>query len=193
MPKQCSAKHNAFSRLSVSNMKIQQTGFYPIQSVSWKKHPEMNIFSTRDPQEHRDQKRKIASAYSLSNLLKSEEAIDSCLTLFLERLSVFAAKKEPVDLGAWLQCYAFDVVGEVTLASKLGFLEQGQDVEGMIKVIAGMLTYAALCGQVPEYHQALLGNPLFTMLMPAMETWNQVLYLPSKLLTRELQSNEMAS
>ena len=140
----------------------------------------MNIFSTRDPQEHRDQKRKIASAYSLSNLLQSEEAIDSCSTLFLERLGEFAGKKEPIDLGAWLQYYAFDVVGEVTFASKLGFLEQGQDVDGMMKAIEGMLTYAALCGQVPEYHQALLGNPLFTTLMPAMETWNQVLVFTLK-------------
>lgn len=102
-PKQCFAKPSAFSRLSVSDLKVQQTGFYPIQCISWKKHPEMNIFSTRDPQEHRDQKRKIASAYTLSNLLQSEEAVDSCSTLFLERLSEFAANKEPVDLGAWLQ------------------------------------------------------------------------------------------
>lgn len=68
----------------------------------------------------------------------------------------------------------------MTFASKLGFLEQGQDVDGMMKAIEGMLTYAALCGQVPEYHQALLGNPLFTMLMPAMETWNHVLVFTLK-------------
>jgi hypothetical protein len=98
----------------------------------------------------------------------------------MERLSGFASKNEPVDLGSWLQCYAFDVVGEVTFASKLGFLEQGTDVDEMMKAIEGMLTYAALCGQVPEYHKLLLGNPLFTMLMPAMETWNQVLVFTLK-------------
>ena len=140
----------------------------------------MNIFSTRDPQEHRDQKRKIANAYSLSNLLQSEDAIDGCSMQFMDRLSEFAGRGQSVDLGAWLQYYAFDVVGEVTFASKFGFLEKGTDVDGMMKAIEGMLTYAALCGQVPEYHKVLLGNPLFTALMPAMETWNQVLLFTLK-------------
>lgn len=140
----------------------------------------MNTFSTRDPQEHRDQKRKIANAYSLSNLLQSEDAIDSCSVLFMDRLGDFVARGEPVDLGAWLQYYAFDVVGEVTFASKFGFLAKGTDIDGMMKAIEGMLTYASLCGQVPEYHKLLLGNPLFTMLMPAMETWNQVLLFTLK-------------
>jgi cytochrome P450 len=170
--------------LPFSDVDDQQTGFYPIQCISWKKHPQVNIFSTRDPQEHRDQKRKIANAYRLSNLLQSEDAIDSCSTLFMERLGEFVSKNEPVDLGAWLQYYAFDVVGEVTFASKLGFLDQGKDVDGMMKAIEGMFTYAAVCrgggGQMPEYHKFLLGNPLFTMLMPAMESWSQVLVFTLK-------------
>lgn len=50
----------------------------------------------------------------------------------------------------------------------------------MMKAIEGMLTYASLCGQVPEIHSLLLGNPLFTKIMPAMETWNQVLVFTLK-------------
>ena len=157
-----------------------KTGFYPIQSVSWKKEPVMNLFSTRDPTYHRVHKRKVGAAYSLPNLLESEAAIDSCITAFMARLNEFALQQKPVDLGAWLQYFAFDVVGEVTFASKLGFLEQGKDVDGMMKAIEGMLTYSALCGQVPEFHKLLLGNPLFSMLMPAMENWNQVLVFTLK-------------
>jgi len=106
-----------------------KTGFYPIQSISWKKRPEMNLFSTRDPDYHRVEKRKVGAAYSLPNLLQSEKAIDSCVELFMERLDEFASQQKPVDLGAWLQYFAFDVVGEVTFANKLGFLEQGKDVD----------------------------------------------------------------
>ena len=157
-----------------------KTGFYPIQCISWKKLPEMNLFSTRDPEYHRVEKRKVGHAYSLPNLLQSEHAVDSCIDLFMSRLDGFASKDQPVDLGAWLQYFAFDVIGEVTFASKLGFLEQGKDVDGMMNAIEGMLTYAALCGQMPEVHKLLLGNPLFTMLMPAMETWNQVLVFTLK-------------
>lgn len=97
----------------------------------------MNLFSTRDPEYHRIEKRKVGHAYSLPSLLQSEEAIDSCINLFMDRLRELSAKG-PVDLGVWLQYFAFDVVGEVTFASKLGFLEQGKDVDGMMKAIEGV-------------------------------------------------------
>ena len=97
----------------------------------------MNLFSTRDPEYHRIEKRKVGHAYSLPNLLQSEAAIDSCIEMFVDRLTELSAKGS-VDLGAWLQYFAFDVVGEVTFASKLGFLEQGKDVDGMMKAIEGV-------------------------------------------------------
>ena len=100
-----------------------KTGFYPIQSISWKKKPQMNLFSARDPEYHRVGKRKVGAAYSLPNLLQSEKAIDSCVELFMHRLGDFASRAESVDLGVWLEYFASDVVGEVTFAKKLGFLE----------------------------------------------------------------------
>ncbi|CEI60118.1 hypothetical protein FVEN_g8093 [Fusarium venenatum] len=152
-----------------------KTAFYPIQSISWQKKPQMNLFSTRDPVYHRDQKKKVAGAFSLTNLLESEAAIDSCTELFMSQLDQWAADGKPIDLGMWLQYYAFDVVGEVNFAQKLGFLATGGDVDGMIKTIEGIIAYASICGQVPEMHTLLLGNPLFPYLIPSMETWNAVL------------------
>lgn len=111
----------------------------------------------------------------MTSLLESESSVDSCTKLFMSRLDQFVSKNESVDLGTWLQYYAFDVVGEFTFGQKLGFLEQGSDVEDMMKTIEGILAYAALCGQVPELHPFLLGNPLFPHLIPAMESWNAVL------------------
>lgn len=76
----------------------------------------------------------------------------------------------------------------MTFATKLGFLEQGKDVDDIMQAIEGMLAYATLCGQVPEAHHVLLGNPLMTQFMPAMETWNQVVMFTMKALnsrTRE--------
>ena len=140
----------------------------------------MNLFSTRDPEEHRREKRKVGNAYSLANLLQAEEGVDSCINLFMHRLDEFASQKKSVDMGAWLQYFAFDVVGIFTFDLKLGFLEQGKDVDGMMAAIEGMLSYASLCGQVPEMHPLLLGNPLFAKVMPAMETWNQVLVFTLK-------------
>lgn len=77
----------------------------------------MNLFSTRDPEEHRIDKRKVGNAYALPRLLESETAIDSCIELFMSRLTEFASKGQSVDLGTWLQYFAFDVVGVRTLIS----------------------------------------------------------------------------
>ncbi|KAI5803033.1 putative cytochrome P450 oxidoreductase [Geopyxis carbonaria] len=152
-----------------------KTAFYPIQCISWKKTPQMNLFSTRSPAYHRDQKRLVGSAYNMASLLEMEPAVDSCTEIFLSKMSEYAKAGKSVDLGAWLQYYAFDVVGEVTFSKKLGFLEQGGDVEGMMLAIEGMLDYAANVGQMPEWHNVLLGNPAMPVFFPSMETWNAVL------------------
>ena len=175
-----------------------KTAFYPIQSISWKKQPQMNLFSTRSEAEHREQRKKIANAYTLESLLKMESAVDDCGKSFVEKMGGYADRSEPVDLGAWLQYYgelkdspyglegpadvsiAFDVVGEMTFETKFGFLDKGGDVDGMMQAIEGMLIYASHIGQVPEMHWWLLGNPLLTMLMPAMETWNETLMFTLK-------------
>ncbi|KAM3419786.1 hypothetical protein BST61_g3119 [Cercospora zeina] len=182
-------KHGNLVRIAPRVVSVADPKWIPVfygakedytKSISWKKRPEMNLFSARDPEYHRIEKRKVGNAYALPRLLESEAAIDSCIELFMDKLDGFANKNESVNLGTWLQYFAFDVVGEVTFASKLGFLEQGKDVDGMMQAIEGMLTYASLCGQVPEWHNLLLGNPLFTKVMPAMETWNQVLVFTLK-------------
>jgi hypothetical protein len=125
-----------------------KTGFYPIQCISWKKRPEMNLFSERDPAEHRISKRKVGAAFSMPNVLQSEAAIDGCLKLFMRRLKELTADGSSIDLGEWLQYFAFDVVGEVTFAAKLGFLEQGKDVEGMM-----------VCLQTLHGHTCSLADP----------------------------------
>lgn len=93
--------------LKIYNIKgdYTKTGFYPIQSISWKKEPQMSLFSTRSEAEHREQRKKIANAYSLESLLKMEDAIDDCGKLFLSKMQGYAEKGEPVDLGSWLQYY----------------------------------------------------------------------------------------
>lgn len=140
----------------------------------------MNLFSTRDERFHRDQKRPVANSYSMTSLLEMEARVDSCTEIFLSQMNQLASSRDTIDLGTWLQYYAFDVVGEFTFAKKLGFLEEGRDIDQMIESIEGMLVYASLCGQIPEMHPFLLGNPLFPILMPSMETWNKVLQFTLK-------------
>lgn len=82
-----------------------KSAFYPIQCVSWKKQPQMNLFSTRNENEHREQRKKVANAYTLEALLKMEPAIDDCSKLLMEKMGDYADREEAVDLGSWLQYY----------------------------------------------------------------------------------------
>ena len=82
--------------------------------------------------------------------------VNGCSTM-VRILSLLSCKR-----GTELTFFAaFDVVGELTFKKKLGFLDRGGDVDGMMEAIEGMLVYASQCGQVPEAHPFLLGNPLF--------------------------------
>lgn len=113
-----------------------------------------------------------------------EPAVDSCIRLFMARLSTLVDQGIPIDLGEWLGFYSFDVIGELTFSKKMGFPEQGKDVDSMIRSIEGMLNYNARCGQVPGMHKYLLGNPLFPILIPSMETWNMVVVFTLKAMSK---------
>lgn len=48
----------------------------------------------------------------MSSLLSFEPYVDECIDLFLEKLEQFAHSGIDMDFHHWLQCYAFDVIGE---------------------------------------------------------------------------------
>lgn len=102
---------------------------------------EVNLFGTRDEEYHRKLKRPVANAYSLTTLLSNEQAVDSCTQLLISQLTGYADGNTLVDFGEWIQFYTFDTVGELTFGSKLGFLDVGADVDGMIHAIENLLVY----------------------------------------------------
>jgi hypothetical protein len=63
-----------------------------------------------------------------------------------------------VDLRAWLQWYAFDVIGAITFRHRFGFMEEQKDVKNTIAGIDAVLPYAGIVGQIPALHPWLAGN-----------------------------------
>lgn len=49
-----------------------------------------------------------------------------------------------IDLGTWLHWFATDVIMEITFGKRLGFLEQGEDVNGILKQIEDRFSYVAV-------------------------------------------------
>jgi hypothetical protein len=82
----------------------------------------------------------------MSSLINYEPYVNQCARLFRQRLSEIAENESAVDLHHWLQCYAFDVIGVMTYGKRFGFLDEGQDVGGVMRALEQHLLYATTIG-----------------------------------------------
>lgn len=98
----------------------------------------------------------MGNAYALSSLLTFEPLVDSTILAFLGELEgrfvrglagddrEERGEKGICDFGTWLQYFAFDVIGELTFSKRLGFLDRGEDVDGIIGSVERNLNYFAV-------------------------------------------------
>ncbi|KEF58475.1 uncharacterized protein A1O9_06401 [Exophiala aquamarina CBS 119918] len=135
-----------------------------------------SLVAITDETEHAKSKRLVAHAYSLSTLVEYEGLVDQTVDVFLTTLedqftttatkdndtSSTPAPVPVLDLGRYLQFFAFDVIGELTFSRRLGFIESGADVDSIIAAIGANFEYFSVLGQIPWLDEALLGkNPLY--------------------------------
>jgi hypothetical protein len=81
--------------------------------------PHSSIFSMRSIKTHAQERRKYAAAYSMSTMLSYETHVDQCIDILDRRFREFSSTKQLVNFGHWMQCYAFDVIGKITVRSNL--------------------------------------------------------------------------
>lgn len=114
------------------------------------------MLTTTDKDRHSAYKKPVAQAYSLSSLRKLEPLVNDVSKLFLD--AMHSLKGEPIDLGEWLQWYAFDVIGKITFHQTFGFIENREDKMGMIGDLETWTVASSVLGQVPELHRIFVGN-----------------------------------
>lgn len=122
---------------------------------TWSSPGQWSIFGDQDVQRHAQNRRHYQAAYSMSQLVHYESFVDGCADLFVRRLSELSSADVSVDIRHWFQCYAFDVIGMVTYGKRLGFLDRGDDVGGVIDALDNHLSYATLVGIFPALHRYL--------------------------------------
>lgn len=115
-----------------------------------------SMFSIRDPIGHQALRRPVAQKYSMSSIKAMEPFSDECIDILIRAMKDL--EDQVVDLGAWLQWYAFDVIGAITFQRRFGFMEKRQDILDMISGINIALLYAGIIGQIPAFHPWLMGN-----------------------------------
>ena len=101
-----------------------------------------SLFSTTDEQYHAQLRRSVNSAFSMSALIQYEPLVDETTTRFLDQTqALFASKNIVCDFAKWLQFYAFDVIGSITYSKRHGFVDRGEDVDGMVQYLGKLFSY----------------------------------------------------
>ena len=89
-------------------------------------------------------KKPIAPLFSLSNLLPLEPFIDETIAVMTAQIDRrFEGKGIIFDLGDWLQFFAFEVMGTISFSKRYGFLEEGKDINSMIRTVWDFMRTAA--------------------------------------------------
>ncbi|KAF4955349.1 hypothetical protein FSARC_11883 [Fusarium sarcochroum] len=122
------------------------------------------MFNTANDRYHARLRRSVSNAYAMSTLVTFEPFVDSTSTEFIRQLKLrFADRSNDAgvcDFGAWLQFYAFDVIGELTFSKRLGFVEKGVDIDNIIRDLESFLNYVAWIGQIPFLDNLFVKNPI---------------------------------
>lgn len=137
--------------------------------------PNEDHFTQRDEKMHAYRRRFVNHLYSLTSILESEKYIDSCTKTFMARLDEFVVSGATMDLGMWLQMYAFDVVGELFFGKQFGFMENRHDYGNYIESLDILLPAVATACVLPSYVRPIrvLGH-LFPPLRRALVCYNSI-------------------
>ncbi|KAJ6442534.1 Pisatin demethylase [Purpureocillium lavendulum] len=167
----------AITTIYAIGTKFYKTGFYSVFDMWYKDTAMPSMFSVRDPAEHQALRRPVAQKFSMSSIKAMEPFADDCTDIFMEAMT--DREGQDIDLGVWLQWYAFDVIAAITFHRRLGFMEKRVDVHNMIEDIGKALEVAALIGQVPSLHPWMMGNKWFAKFI----AWQAVVKVPDPLRT----------
>ncbi|KAL9080559.1 MAG: hypothetical protein Q9157_000701 [Trypethelium eluteriae] len=141
---------SAIPKIYRTQKPLTKTDFYPTyRPIGISDRPDM--FTVTDEVEHANHRRIVNPVYTMTSILKNESAMDECLTWLVKRLGEFADKQEVMDLGRWLEMYAYDIVGVVFFGRSFEFLEKGFDHLNYIDAVWTSLPLLTFAAVAPTY------------------------------------------
>ncbi len=178
-------KYGPFVRISYNEVSVSHPDSLRILSTPLRKGdfyrpmavPNSNynsLMSERDPKKYVAMRSNVASAYTLSNVIRNEAELDKVITLLRQRLDHLSAVEVPVELSQWLHFLTHDLLGEIVFSSRFGFLDQGRDVGDAIKNNFFLSVYVTSMLYMQWLHAILFGNPILRWIdfQPNEHTYN---------------------
>ncbi|KAJ5182091.1 hypothetical protein N7449_012238 [Penicillium cf. viridicatum] len=153
--------------------KFSKTQYY--DTLSPTEREKQNIFTIRENNYHKERRKKIATLYTMSTMVSYEEAVDKMTKVCVRKMRQFADENRLISIPDFMQYYAFDVIGEITVCGlflfspgvlvyvfgklkeskfdqNFGMMEKEGDTTGMIKGIHKANDYLAHMGVVYNLH-----------------------------------------
>lgn len=96
-----------------------------------------DLFTERDERVHGQQRRLVASAYTMNAIKSLEPYVNHTTAVLLAKLGELSAKGQAVDIAYLLQLFAFDVIGEVSFARRFGCTDALNDHDVFRTTAAG--------------------------------------------------------
>ncbi|KAF4628595.1 hypothetical protein G7Y89_g9555 [Cudoniella acicularis] len=124
------------------------------------------MVALQDESFHKMLRQPFASIYSARAISAVEHHVDSSVQALLSKLREFASRAETFDFGFWMQLFVFDALCEVTFSQRLGFIEQGDDVDNMLQLVWQQFHDGAPISQMPWTDYIWRKNPLIMRLWP---------------------------
>ncbi|GKZ85790.1 hypothetical protein AnigIFM56816_011761 [Aspergillus niger] len=78
--------------------------------------PRSDLFSELDNLRHATKRKKVSSLYSMSALVNYEATIDKVTEELCQSMNRLCSTGEAFDFMPWMQFYAFDVIGAITVS-----------------------------------------------------------------------------
>lgn len=122
----------------------RQSAFYPVQMQVSKGEVLQSLFGTQDQDYHAQLRRTVSSSFSMSSLIQYEPRVNETVRAFLKQTEqLYATPGRVCDFITWLQYFAFDVITEITYSRRVGFVDNCEDVDGIIAWLGKMFDYQA--------------------------------------------------
>lgn len=120
----------------------EKSEFYIVQQALSKGQCLASLFSTTDEKYHAELRKCVNGAFSMSALVQYEPSVSEATEKFLDQTeALFLSKNAICDFAEWLQFLAFDVIGQITYSKRHGFVERGEDVDGMVGYLGRLFSY----------------------------------------------------
>ncbi|KAI0552332.1 cytochrome P450 [Xylaria curta] len=145
-----------------SDTNWRKTEFYQNNSAVIDGKITYQLFSEIDPANHARMKRPIVKYFTQSNVLSKEILMDKAIKNICRHLNASFNDKD-CDLGEWIAFCAWDILGMMVFSQPFGYMDNGRDFDGTIKIADQALDYFAAVGQMPLLDHLLDKNPIMRL------------------------------